>query len=307
MTSGKLVVPVPRGTTPIRVVAEDSTTRSFPRTVHVTIPEENQHVVWPMTAFFEGINVDQASTGATAFGVYVIDAAVTGVILDLTIRQRRSGLGGGAPELLANGVVLNSSIRNIGGHLTATAGAAGLSLHLQIAWDASRPLSGRIDLGHLRVRVPADMPLGSSFVLRGVGTVTAASEGVVLQRPINVLPSLVNVWGGPEPTSLRIDGSDRVGENMEVPVYARGVGLVPSKSSVGWWVERISGLASVQVAAANTTEAVLKGLRAGLVRVKAVSGTRVAEKIVRITATDRPNTVGWGLQLRNLRKIWPQI
>jgi len=301
---GKLVVPLPRGTRPLRVVAEDAEGhRSFPRTVLVTVPEENQRVVWPMTAFFDEAVIRPDATGGLTFGVYVIDQPAVGVVLDLSIRERRSGVGPAMPKFVANAVALAPALKAIGGQVNATTGAGGLTLHLKINWDQGQPRTGRIDLGHLRVQIPADLTLGSTFILRGNGAAVISTAGQPTERPLNVLPTAVKIWGGPEPQSLTIDTPAEVNESAEIAVRATGQGLAPGQTNIGWWVERISGIASVRTSSADGTSATVKGQRAGLVRLKVVAGTHVAERVVRVRPTIRPSLVGLGARMRARRWI----
>jgi hypothetical protein len=303
--SGKLVVPLSRGTRPLRVIAEDASgRRSFPRTVFVTVPEENQKVVWPMTAFFDEVSIQPGATGELKFGVYVIDQPAVGVVLDLSIRERRSGIGTAMPKFVTNAVVIAPDVKSIGGKVKATAGAGGLTLHVEISWDQSKPRTGRIDLGHIRVQIPADLTLGSTFILRGSGAATIAAGGKTSQQPLNVLPAAVKIWGGAEPQSLAIEGPAEVKESAEIVVHATGQGISPGQTNIGWWAEQISGIASVRPAnPADPTAATVKAQRAGLVRLKVVVGTHVAEKVVRVKATVRPNLVGSGSRMKARRWI----
>jgi hypothetical protein len=298
--SGKLVVPLSRGTRPLRVLAEDASgRRSFPRTVFVTVPEENQKVIWPMTAFFDEASIQPGETGDLKFGVYVIDQPAVGVVLDLSIRERQSGIGKAMPKFATNGVVLTKDVKSIGGKVKATAGTGGLTLHVEISWDQDKPRTGRIDLGHIRVQIPGDLTLGSTFILRGSGTAIIAAGAKTSQQPLNVLPNAVKTWGGPDPQSLAIEGPAEVKESAEIVVHATGQGIVPGQTNIGWWAERISGIASVRPAnPADPTAATVKAQRAGLVRLKVVVGTHVAEKVVRVKPTVRPNLVGFGSRLK---------
>jgi len=257
-----------------------------------------------MTAFFDEASIQPGATGALKFGVYVIDQPAVGVALDLSIRERRSGIGSAMPKFVTNGVVLAKDVKSIDGKVTATAGTGGLTLHVEISWDQDKPRTGRVDLGHIRVQIPDDLTLGSTFILRGNGAAIIAPGGKTSQHPLNVLPTAVKIWGGPEPGSLAIDGPAEVKESAEIVVHATGQGIGPGQTNIGWWAERISGIASVRPAnPADPTAATVKAQRAGLVRLKVVVGTHVAEKVVRVKPTVHPNLVGFGSRMKARRWI----
>jgi len=306
LESGKLWLSLPRGSgsQPLRVVAvDDAGHRSFPRTVFVTVAEENQRVIPPLTLFGEDRRTLPGTEAAIALGTYVIDVPIIGINADFTIRERRSGIGTERAELLATELELSPEIKQIGGQIAATVSGGGLSLHLEIKWDPTQPRSGRINLGHLRVRIPEGVALASTFVLRGNGAAISLVSGHESQSALNVLPALIHVWGGAEPASLEIQGPRTVGEEAEITVHAAGQGVSADHHNTGWWIERISGYASVQQNPADGTTAIVTGLRAGLVKLKVVVGTQTAETVIRIQATVRPNLLGLSARLRNRRRL----
>ena len=80
---------------------------------------------------------------------------------------------------------------------------------------------------------------------------------------------------------IAIEGPNEVYEvkKNEVEVTIKGIPDTPN--NVGWWVENISGLAKVDQHDTEPAKATVTGLKAGLVRLNAVVGTRTAEKIIR--------------------------
>lgn len=295
---GSVIVSVPPGTRPVRIVAEDTEgRRSFPRTVFVTVPRAGDRVVPLITAYGTDVTIPAGATGSVGFGTYVLDEPTIGVTLDLSIRDRISGQGPDHAELLDDGFALSPDIAVSGGRVSTHAVLGGLNLKVSIAWDAGQPRTGEIDLGHLSVHVSPGVPLGSAFVLRGVGTATIVSHDKVVERPLNVLPSVVRAWGGPEPAMLSVEGGGQVGEGKEAMIRALPQGMTRA-TNVGWWIEKISGVASIRQDPADPTRATVAGRRAGFVRVKVVVGTTTAEHLIRVTPTVAPTRVGLGSILR---------
>lgn len=296
---GALFITLHPGTRPVRIQAEDETgRRSFPRTVFITIPTEGDRVVPEMTLYGDDVTIGPGATGSLLLGTYVVDEQTIGVALDLSIRDRRSGMG---PEraVLVEGFAVAPPLAAIGGQGQAMIAVGGLAAKVAVRWAGAQPQSGEIELGRIAVSVPQGVALGSTFILRGKGTATVVRDGKTLQRELNVLPRLVRVWGGPEPTTLSIQASGEVVEKAATSVRADPAG-VEKAANVGWWVERLSGVASIRQDAADPTQAIVTGQRAGFVRIKVVVGTTEAALLVRVLSAEKPTRLGLGLRGRAL-------
>jgi hypothetical protein len=176
-----------------------------------------------------------------------------------------------------------------------------MTVRYEIRWDANHPIKGRIDLGHFQIQIPQDMPLGNTFVLRGRGfAITKKGNQKEVEHPLNVLPTLVQVWGGEEPSSLEIKGPEAVVEQEKIVVVVRGPGVGISTNNAGWWMEKISGSISVQQNPAQPAKAIVSGVRAGWVRLKVVVGTHTAEKIIRVKPAIKRLLIGSSLARRTL-------
>jgi hypothetical protein len=291
-----LTAEVAAGTHPVRIVAEDGAgRRSFPRTVFVTIPEPNHRPIPPLTLFGRDADAQPGSTVSIAIGAYLMDQPINRVVFDLSARERRAGEGPEHPELVS--FALSDAISSIGGAVTAEAGRGGITLHVEVQWDATHQLTGRIDVGTLSLTVPASTRLGSTFVLRGLHG-TAASSTERIEHALNVLPIAVRVWGGIESAALTIEGPEEVPERGQIDLRAVVGDAEAGSGNEGWWVESGTGRARVSQDPGDGRMATLTGQRAGLVRVVVVVGTTTADKVIRVTPAIRPNLLGSSIRIR---------
>lgn len=291
LSNGKLLFNAPKGNQPVRIVAEDAAGhRSFARTVFISAPERDQHPVPLYTVYSQDAQIAPGGTASLGFSAWVDDLAATGLDLVFSTRQRLSGLGEDLPEILAAGLTLSPALQAVGATQTVTT-AGGTIFNIKIRWNASKPLSGAIDLGTLQVSVPSKVPLGSAFVLRGGGSVVTGPNAKPVLQPAKILPVLLKVWGGVEPSAFSIIGPESVSENASIDLHVSDA-VDPNASNIGWWVEKISGQVSAAQYGAKRNTAAIRGVRAGYVRVKAVVGTTTAEKIIKVQAARKPRVIG---------------
>jgi hypothetical protein len=288
-----LVLPLPSGTHPVRVVATDGRgERSFPRTVYVSIAEPGEEVVSPMTLFGEDVVVEPGTSGAVALGVHVVDQPTSKVTAVLSVRDRRSGTGTARPRLLAP-FSLSRRLREIDATVVATQTAENPTLTLEISWDPDTPLTGRIDLGRLTVEVPDEVSPGSTFLINGEAAAVRQEQGTESGHGLNVLPTAVRVWGGPEPRVVELTGPEQVGEGEEI--HAAVLGPDAGATNVGWWVEGLGGRATVEPDPSHPLNATITGDRAGRVRLHAVAGRRTVSRLLVVTPTVKPGRTPTGL------------
>ena len=289
------------GMHPVRIVAEDDAGhRSFPRTVYVSVAEPGQRVVPERTLFGGEVVIPPGSSGTIPLGVYVLDSPTSKVTAELSIRDRRSGLGT-ERALLEGTVTLSRELQAAGAQVTASATLGGLMMQLEITWQQAR--AGRIDLGSLTVRVPAGVALGSSFFVRGKGTAVQRRGREESALPLNVLPMLVKVWGGSEPSSVKLNCPATVGEGKEIHPEVILEGVPAGARNIGWWLEPLGGVATIRQDAAAPTRALVSGKRAGRVRVCAVAGTQTVSQVIKVTPTAQRDLIRMLRDFRFTRRV----
>ena len=298
-----LTVPLRPGMHPLRIVAEDeSGNRSFPRTTYVSVPEPGQRVVPIRTLFADDVVIQPNTTGTISLGTYVLDLPTSKITADLSIRDRRSGLGTERVRFESS-VTLSTDLKAAGAQVHATALVDGLMLRFEITWDPAKPRTGRIDLGTVAVKVPAGVSLGSSFVVRGQGTAVQRTPRGDTAPPLNVLPTLVKVWGGPEPSSLKLQCPASVGEGKEIRPEVLAEALPAGANNIGWWLESLGGVASLRQDPAAPARAMVTGKRAGRVRVCVVAGTQTVSQVITVTPTAKSDFIGMLRKFRFTRRI----
>ena len=298
-----LSVPLCPGMHPLRIVAEDDAgLRSFPRTVYVSVAEPGQRVVPVRTLFGGDVVIPPGTSGTIPVGVYVQDSPTSKVTAELSIRDRRSGLGT-ERALLEGTVVLSPELQAAGAKVTASATLGGLMVQLEITWDQAKPRAGRIDLGALTVRVPAGVAMGGSFFVRGKGTAVQRRGREESALPLNVLPMLVKVWGGSEPSSVKLNCPATVAEEKEIHPEVILEGLPAGARNIGWWLEPLGGVATIRQDVAAPTRALVTGKRAGRVRVCAVAGTQTVSQVIKVTPTAKPDLIRMLREFRFTRRV----
>src|SRR5262249_13671380 len=146
-SGGKVSVRLTRGTHVVRLIAEDASGhRSFPKTVHVTVPGEDTRIVGRSTVLFENIVAQPGTMMLMPLSAYFADEPVHKVTVTLSLRQRRSGHGVAAPRFLGT-LVLSESAHALGATASAVVRASGALLDLTLAWPIGNARTGRIDLG----------------------------------------------------------------------------------------------------------------------------------------------------------------
>jgi hypothetical protein len=297
-SDGPLVLKVPPGTRPIQFVAEDlDGRRSFPRTVFLTVATPDELFHSPLTLFGDDGLAQPSETVETALGLYTTDLPVNRVVFQVSARSRVSGVGRERPVFSGDAFVAHPTLT--GAVVTQTVGRGGFTLTVEVAWEAEQAKTGRFDLGVLRVALPPTTALGSTFRIESRGEVTVGRNRIV---PVDGVPIMLRVWGGPEPTSLRIEGPSSVEEDTEGSVKVNAEGLPDDAANIGWWVETVSGRALVSPSR-DPARATVRGERAGFVTVKVVVGTRTAEHLIRIT----PPPEGRRLTRNALEKLLPLL
>jgi hypothetical protein len=279
--SGKLKANLDRGTHVYRIVAEDASGhRSFPRTVMVTVPEKGKTPTPICTLFLQDVMSKPGSDSKVALTMYTYETPVVGVTGKISIEKRLSGLGKKSPEL--SRFSLSPVLTGVNAQLKLKVNTR--SIRFDIIWDQDKPLSGNIDLGQLIIKISPDVQLGSSFHVSCEGSIKLKSDNGEAQESLNGLPSIVRVWGGRELRQIKIDGPDeaRVQNNIKLKVTGAGMSQIPD--NVGWWIEKVTGLAIVEQDAIDHASAKLTGLRVGIIMVRAVVGTKTASKIVYVKA-----------------------
>jgi hypothetical protein len=282
--NGKVTVRLTRGTHVVRLIAEDASGhRSFPKTVHVTVPGEDTHIVGRSTVLFEDVVAQPGTTLSMPVSAYFADEPVHKVTVTLNLRQRRSGHGVATPRFLS-AFVLSEASQALGATASAVVRAAGALLDLTLTWPIEKARGGRIDLGTITIEVPNDVAFGSAFFLRGVGTIELVQATTLTPTIVNVLPGLVRVWGGVEPATLGISAPNAVAESGSVEVHLNVSGVLAPSVTSGWWLENFGGRAAL-TETNDPFVAHLAGVRAGFIRVWAVVGTKTASALVRVTPT----------------------
>jgi hypothetical protein len=279
--SGKLKANLDRGTHVYRIVAEDASGhRSFPRTVMVTVPEKGKTPTPICTLFLQDVMSKPGSDSKVALTMYTYETPVVGVTGKISIEKRLSGLGKKSPEL--SRFSLSPVLTGVNAQLKLKVNTR--SIRFDIIWDQDKPLSGNIDLGQLIIKISPDVQLGSSFHVSCEGSIKLKSDNGEAQESLNGLPSIVRVWGGRELRQIKIDGPDeaRVQNNIKLKVTGAGMSQIPD--NVGWWIEKVTGLAIVEQDAIDHASAKLTGLRVGIIMVRSVVGTKTASKIVYVKA-----------------------
>jgi len=277
-SDGSLVLNVPPGTRPIQFVAEDPDgRRSFPRTVFVTVATPDEPFHSPLTLFGDDVLAQPGQTVETALGLYTTDLPVNWVSFQVSARSRISGVGRERPVFSGDAFVAHPALTDA--VVTQTVGRGGFTLTVEVAWEAEQAKTGRFDLGVLRMALPPSTALGSTFRIESRGEVTVGRNRIV---PVDGVPIMLRLWGGPEPTSLRIEGPSSVEEDTEASVKINAEGLPDDAPNIGWWVETGSGRAQVSQSR-DPARATVRGDRAGFVTVKVVVGTHTAEHLIRIT------------------------
>jgi len=287
--AGTLTFQLPPGTHPIQLVAEDNAGhRSFPHTVFVTVPGNNERVISPLTLFGEDMSAVPGSLVMVPLGAFVTDFPTNRIVVDLSIRQRLSGLGSVRLQLQDTGFDLSPELKAMGAVVNATVATDGLTLHLEISWNPSGQRVGRIDLGQLPVQIPTGVFFGNTFILAGTGLAFSRTGRAEQSKTLNVLPTLVRIWGGPEPTSLAITGPKEVSEMADIAIQATAPGVPANAQNAGWWIEPMSGDASITQDQSDSTRITLTGLRAGLVKLHAIVGAQTVETLIHVLPTVMP-------------------
>jgi hypothetical protein len=283
------------GSQVLRLVAMDELgRRSFPRSVLVS--PAGTKAISPYTCSGTDTIIPPRASKAVPIGLNVGDLSVNKVVLDLSLRQRLCGMGVARPIFTGDQPKLSAALQALRPAVKQNTVREGETLHLEISWSSETPLTGRFDLCGIPIGVPARTSLGSTFLLRGSGVV---DEAVPLRagptHDLNVLPTEVRVWGGPEPSSLGISGLSVIGEGTPSAFETAAPGLPAGADNVGWWVEGLGGRATITPDSADPTHATVEGARAGLIRLHLVAGTQTAEKDVFVKAK------GGELQLKSPR------
>ena len=302
-----LSVKLPPGMHPLRIVAEDDAgNRSFPHTTYVSVAEPGQRVVPARTLFGEDIVIQPNASGSFPLGTYVLDFPTSKITAELSIRDRCSGLGTERARLESS-FTLSRELKAAGATVTANAILNGLMLRLDVSWDPAKSRSGRIDLGSVTVSVPAEVALGSSFLVRGQATAVTRGGRKETAVPLNVLPTLVKVWGGPEPASLKLQCPATVGEGKDIHPAVTLEGVPSGSRNIGWWLESLGGVASLAQDAADPARARITGKRAGVIRVCVVAGTQIATQVVRVTPTVKSDLISLMRKFRLTRRVAPHL
>jgi hypothetical protein len=294
------------GSRPVRVVAVDEQgRRSFPHEIFITIPEPGKKPVPVHSLAPADVMATPGSTVSIPVSCFVDGIAVHDVTFALSARDRLSGASGPMLGWRGRGTFLPAAeLDGVEVEVTKAlkVGKSWLNVQVHLSWDSDRAKSGLFELGELRLIVPPEMSYGSMFVIRGLkGTALAGSS----DHDLNVIPSAIRIWGGPEPSEVSIRGSDEVSEDetIELELDAKGIAQPPSNS--GWWLTYHGGRAELGPIPGKPTRVALTGKRAGPVVVHVVCGHITAERAFRIRPTVRQNVYALAskLRLQNLSKI----
>jgi hypothetical protein len=282
-TDGKVSLSIPPGNQFVRLVAEDQAgNRSFPRTVFVTSLGSDRPSIPEVKLFGESTTILPGATGHVPLSVFVGDMAVHRIVVDFSVRDRLSGTGGSSlPEMLED-FELSPELTSAHATVRVSSALGGMHLHLEIAWSAARSRSGNVRLGRLPVRIRPQAKLGSTYLLSGKGITFSKSGSQDLPHTLQVLSPLIRIWGGPQPTSLRITGPARVTENEEITLTAEADGVPVPTANAGWWVNSVTGLARANQLTPGSLDVHLTGQKAGRVKVSVVVGTLVSQTIITV-------------------------
>jgi hypothetical protein len=282
-TATGLTLSLPHGTRPVQLVAEDAQgRRSFPRTVFVTVARTGEPTRSPLTAFGADVDVAPGKSMRIPIGLYTVDEAVRGMTLELSARRRRSGTGRSRPTFPNNGLRLSRDVATSGSTVSASPGLDPVATTVKALWPASQARSGKFEVGTLALNIPADVPLGSTFIIEGTGTAVLAEGDGTRTVDLAIVPILVRVWGGPEPAKLDIDAPSTVVEDAAIELAARAEGVPAVDAKVGWWVQSVTGRAAIVPDRRNPLRAALRGERAGWVVVHVVVGTKTTSHRVHV-------------------------
>jgi hypothetical protein len=285
------------GSRPVRLIAEDEQgKRSFPHELFVTIPEPGRKPVPIHSLAMEDVMTDPGTDVSIPVSCYVDGISVNDITFMLSARERLSGTAGPLLGFASEDAFLPAEEFGDVELEVSRAGKAGTSwliVQVHLRWDASR--SGLFPLGTLRVSVPPEMSYGSTFILRGQkGT---AFDGKI-QHELNVIPSAIRIWGGPEPSALSIGGPDAIRENETIQLELATDGIEPPPANCGWWITYHGGRAALSSIPGDPTRTAVTGRRAGSIIVHAVCGHVTAERAFRIRPTPRPNVLALASKLR---------
>ena len=254
----------------------------------VTVPYGNKPVIPALQVYGEHTVIPAGVTGEIPLSVYLPEFGANRIVLNLSVRDRLSGMGMVFPQLLAKGLTLSSNLQALNATVTDKVVLGGMAMELEIAWDPAKKQSGRFDIGKLKVAIPAEMGPGSTFLLTGKGTAFASTAPSETEKKMQIVPPLIRIWGGPEPEKVQISGAVEVLEDHEIELVAVADSLPVQTANAGWWITPLTGRAIVTQASPGNLRAKLKGRRAGLVKVSVVVGTTVAETVVRIKPYVKP-------------------